>query len=400
MTQEEAQMVREYLRNGYSPKYTGPEAMKKASQGQRYAMGQDLVQMAQEARNEIVSNTFQTNGDTAYSYDNDGTPFTFNYVPNGVANFQRMTPEQQRQAILDTSGGKVTVGDSVTNPGFLTILQRSLNRMNHQGDGNLVPNYTNVYDPEPNRYKWSGIMGSTTHAGGMAQTDPRKVSIWNTNFTGPSEHRVSERGWNTGGYPGEDYVTTHELSHAAQLATDDMLYKWHVDENSKAREKLNSYPIGYLFRDMMADFLAGITNGAIGIWPDEPSIGDKMLEELNDKYAQYSREFDGADLETLIDQAAANLGMDPTTAISTVSEYAKADNYETFAEAYTDVLLNGDNAAPFSKELIRLYNEKIAYWQDVLWPVREMTRIDSPAFGASGIKDTDLDNIMTILGRR
>lgn len=91
------------------------------------------------------------------------------------------------------------------------------------------------------------------------------------------------------------------------------------------------------------------------------TVEEKMRDSAYDKSEEWQQKHQGDSwsIQTnLFKKAADNLGFKSVEdAVSTISEYATNNNTEAFAEAYTDVLINGDNAKPYSKELIKLYME-------------------------------------------
>ena len=115
------------------------------------------------------------------------------------------------------------------------------------------------------------------------------------------------------------------------------------------------------------------------------SVGHQIMKEANDKYNKWVEEnrekFGTGSTLGIFDTAAKNAGFDSLEdAAASISGYAGqryqdsivmngeefqydyVDKDEVFAEAYTDVLLNGEDAAKFSKELIKLFREYTDKW--------------------------------------
>lgn len=93
------------------------------------------------------------------------------------------------------------------------------------------------------------------------------------------------------------------------------------------------------------------------------SVSTHELGHVVDRKAAadyYARHHSNYYLEDIAKRAADNLGFDTVEkAFSTISDYATENIDEGFAEAYTDVLLNGINAKSFSKELMSQYMQLI-----------------------------------------
>ena len=142
-----------------------------------------------------------------------------------------------------------------------------------------------------------------------------------------------------------------------------------------AEANKNKYPADKLFVQAVSRLFGN--DYELG---EEDTVGYKILEDAYDKYNKWSNEIGKSDKGAgglrIISSAAENLGFDSVKeAADSISGYAgkrykdslridgKDYEYEyvkepeVFAEAYTDVLLNDEDAAPFSKEIIRLYKE-------------------------------------------
>lgn len=272
----------------------------------------------------IVGNTYQDNDDgTHYGMGWDGRPYSYKIDGNEVKDFTLLDANEHKKAIERLTNGKVKVDDSITNTGTLAQIYRSIKKMQDFKKGNLVPGNTNISDPDPGHGDEYGYVGLTYNKRGTGDSD---VLLFNADY--PEMNR-SRKQYDLGRAPtGDvDHVTAHELSHAADF------------------NRINAY----------------------------------------DKYHKLESDLGGG--EAMFEQAAKNAGFGSIKdAVATISSYALEDPYEAFAEAYVDVLYNRDNAKPFSKELVRLYNEQI----DML------TRAMGPKDAATFRKEYGLNNgIMT-----
>jgi hypothetical protein len=332
----------------------------------------------QQKIDSVVNNTFQTGEDGInYGKGDDGLTYSYTIKNDKVSDFKPLSANEQRDAIEKITGGRVVVGPEVTNQQSLTDIFRSVSRMYNNG-GNLVPEATTIQDMFPGAYVPFGAPGGIAYNGsgktrdvvelnGMAFPEFRK---------GDEEYGYAIGASSNNKNPGE-YVPTHELSHTAQYTADRTLNKWMNNALNEANEQQGKYPVDELFKKAVSDFFG---QG----YEMDPSkeISTQMTNAVYDKYNKWVHE-DRPDEESFFQQAAKKAGFDSVAnAAKTISGYAgkvypysykingktitgsEVSEPEIFAEAYTDVLMNGEDAARFSKELISLYSDYADKWAD------------------------------------
>ena len=347
----------------------------------------DTSNQVKERQDAIKSSTFQTDEDgTNYGVGNDGMTYSYTMQDGKMQNVKKLSADEQKTAIGKISNGKVNIDPQVTNQRSLTDLLRSTSRMYQKG-GNLVPTNVEIRDMNPGSYALNGIGGVTYSAfdddlnakdiiqiNGLSAPDARKVN----------EKKDAEAGWSTSGkYPGE-YIPTHELSHSAENTPYRIKENWYNSSLLEAKEKEKVYPIGELLKKAISDLFGQ------GYEIDKStSVGKKMAEDASANYDKWNKEdeqkygFKGLS-DGFVKLAAERAGFKSVAdAAKDLSGYAgelypgfiqmpngeyqyyegDVDNAEVFAEAYSDVLLNGDDAKPFSKELIALYQDYVDTWR-------------------------------------
>ena len=361
----------------------------------------------------VVGNTYQENEDgTNYGMGWDGRPYSYTIKNNVVGNFKPLGIDEQYKAIERLSGGKVKAYDSIDSPGTLAEIYRSLKRMQEHGNGNLVPDEVNIGDPDPGAMLLGGgVQGWYDDNNQYSHMDyrPDEIALLGTSFPGFQSLKQKwslESGHNSGSYKHlGDGIITHELAHAAESA-----YRFgDFRERQRDRAEADKYEGQYSAEDLIkqglgtASTILGGAKYAIPIlfdkifgthlvpteeeynempegiaskfWADYiyppdnsiKSIKEKKLDELYKRTNDWGNDMLHSDDHQgdLFKRAANNLGFKNTKeAIATISEYANTNYTEAFAEAYTDVLLNGTNAKPFSQELIRLYSEAADKYTD------------------------------------
>lgn len=236
-----------------------------------------------------------------------------------------------REQIRQVSDGKIMVDQSIYNEESLNRILNVVQKMKQQNNGNLFPAYTAISNVDrPYNYLTSGTFHyNDTYMTGRKNT-PYRINIKNANdvesndldaffdlyFNYHPETPENE-------YGNESSTVAHELSHSAHK---------------------NAY------KKMV---------------PPKPAL------TYDDKKTFQNFINTHSSLKQLFHDAAKNTNFDNLVdAAESVSGYAKkyaenakpTDSFylaEVFAEAYTDVLYNGENASPYSKELIRLYNDYI-----------------------------------------
>lgn len=333
---------------------------------------------AEENRKHIIDNTFQYNPDgTNYGVGTDGKTYSYTMFNNRVKDIKPLSVDDQKKAISDLSLGRVQVDDSITDPDYLTQIHRSLKRMVDYGGGNMIPDYVNIKDPFPGGAVLFDTSLGITRWNEGTQDNPDEIEYKGTAWPKAIESDVEDaikRGHNVGNKDGtaKDVVPTHELAHAVNISIQDILRRQEERELKEAEKYKDQYSLNDLV-------LLAVKR--LFFEPDaEPeeyyySVGSRMKSNIRKKYGKLYAEFnhDGdyseppgvfmapdADLQSIFEKAAKNLGYkDSLEALGNVSEYAMATEDEAFAEIYTDVLLNGDDADPYSKEVMKEY-EKVA----------------------------------------
>lgn len=278
---------------------------------------------------------------------------------------ERKETAPMREAIKELSGGKVIVKDNVHNPETLKNIMASVLRMNQFNDGALFPGYTEVSDPGYSYWRrWddnnlgefiSGEYGRAIapHISVGTKNHPYEIYLRDTNYPewnlGIATDDSSSGWWPKTGDE-EDYpVPTHELAHSAQ-------------RDAAKKVKNPGLTMDYAERIRRQKFMS----------THEP-------------------------MQKLFDIAANRLGFNSLQeAAENVSGYAATDPKkeesgkrkapkdwspgvrlpEVFAEAYTDVLYNKNNANPYSKELINLYTEYVNDYEEAFGK-RDNKNIDS-----------------------
>lgn len=258
----------------------------------------------------IVGNTYQDNDDgTHYGMGWDGRPYSYKIEGDEVKDFTLLDADEHKRAIERLTNGGVKVDSSIDNTGTLAQIYRSIKKMQDFQKGNLSPKQANISDPDPGYGDSHGLVGYTYTD---RDTGKNNVLLFNADFPGLNNAREA---YEKGAAPinDEDHVTAHELSHVVDF------------ERIDAAEKYNK--LHNIFED------------------------------------------NGGNAFDMFKQAAKNTGFkNVEDAVASISSYALNDAYEAFAEAYVDVLYNKGNAKPFSKELIRLYNDQVDRLAKLLGP--------------------------------
>ena len=146
-------------------------------------------------------------------------------------------------------------------------------------------------------------------------------------------------------------------------------------QKEEAKNNMNKYPADKLLQQAVSRAF-----GKDYELTETDSVGYQIMNDANEKYSKWVKENEEKsgtfDSLGIFDKAAKNAGFDSLEdAAASISGYAGeryqgsfvvngnripydyVDKDEVFAEAYTDVLLNGEDAAKFSKELIGLFRE-------------------------------------------
>lgn len=334
---------------------------------------------ARENRENVVRTTFKTDDDgNSYGVGSDGNTYSYNMVNNQIRNLRPLTVEEQKYAINKFSNGNVSVNDQITNQTSLTDILKSVVRMYDKGD-KLTPDKVNISDMYPDRYVFAGSpSGTAAQSNSLDAAD--EIEINGLSF--PSLRRSIEKSANNIGWWTDkenkalgEGVITHELSHTAQNAASKILDRWRHKKIEEAEANAKKYPADKLFMQAVSRLFGN--DYELG---EEDTVGYKILQDAYETYDKWNNEIGRTDLGyggvRILETAARRLGFDSVAAAAdSISGYAgkrledtltidgKKEKYESvsdaevFAEAYTDVLLNEDNAAPYSKEIIRMYKD-------------------------------------------
>lgn len=228
-----------------------------------------------------------------------------------------------REEIKQASGGKVTVDESIYNKTSLQRILNTVQKMQQQNNGTLFPGYTVISNTDS--FDDLNTMGESTRRDGTKES-PHVIKIKYANDPAWGDYVASgtiENGWwPKTGKEVESPVHTHELSHTAQYET----YK---------KDKAPSPAFTYEQKEALQNFIASHPSIKQIFYDAATRTGHKTLEDAAKNVSGYA--------------------YDSTTTIDKNSKYFP----ELFAEAYTDVLYNGNDAAPYSKELIKLYVDYI-----------------------------------------
>lgn len=242
-----------------------------------------------------------------------------------------------REAIKNSSAGKVIVDDSIYDEEELQRILNTVQKMGEYNNGVLFPGYTVISDS--NSFNGERTAGQFHHGDNInmfgfaglpdglygTKNNPYRIYIKNANETGWNDyasHANIKSGWHPKtGEKDMNAAHTHELSHSAHkeaLKKSHPPTLWMSPEENEAYEKLISK--FSTFRDLVQKltdkyYLENTKNAAKSV----------------SGYAESSHDKDSAD--------------------------TKFPFNEMFAEAYTDVLYNGDSAKPYSKALVEAYSE-------------------------------------------
>lgn len=317
-----------------------------------------------------------------------------------VKSAEQVKIDALKSVIRDRSNGKVEVDDSVTNEDSLLGILRSYMRLKNYGNGNLTPDNVLVGDSTPSSRSLFGLQGTAEHSAGN-QNHPDIIDILGTNLGNafrPTEKDLSDKRWNS--TQSIDSVPTHEFAHTAQFAYDDAPRryadrliteadqyegKYSADDVIKDSLSKMKYVIPKLFDTVFGTHIVpteeewgNMTDeNAARFWEDNfksindgysyKTVREKKISDAFDKIENAEKQFaeSGETTPDLFEKAAKNTGFDSVDeANASISQYAASSWAEAFAEAYSDVLLNGDDARPYSKELIRLYSEAADKWSE------------------------------------
>lgn len=341
----------------------------------------------------IVGNTYQYNDDGSYyGMGWDGRPYSYTIKNNTVGDFTPLDTDEQKRSIERLTDGRITVHDTITNPGTLAEIYRSIKRMYDYGNGNLIPDNVLIGDSDPESVEMlggNGIMGIARFNYGTPE-EPDHIDLLGSNFPDIQKwksDRGAAHGWFSAG--GGDDLPQHELAHTAEYAISDAPDRYSRRVAKEAEKYAGKYSTGDILSDGLSKikyFIPSLIDSIFGThiipteeeWYEMPdgiqsafwedafmsledkydTVEEKMNKAAYEKNNEWFQKYGYTPLDELLEEAAKNTGFDSAReAMASISEYAKSGEGEAFAEAYADVLLNGNKAKPFSKELIRLYSD-------------------------------------------
>lgn len=259
-----------------------------------------------------------------------------------------------REEIKQLSNGKITVDNSIYNPTELQRIKNTVQKMQNYNNGVLFPGYTVIsnsdgFDDETatGRFDYGdklNMFGYAPFPNGYYGTknNPYRIYIKNANMPELNDSINSdsiESGWHPKtGDTNQSPDQTHELSHSAHK---EALKKSHPPTLWMSTEE------------------------------------DEAYKRLTDKFSSF---------RDLIQKLTDNYHLKNTkNAAASVSDYAKSEHdkdssnkqfpfAEMFAEAYTDVLYNGDSARPFSKEIVEAYIDYLNEYNNIFGDEKERIR--------------------------
>lgn len=242
-----------------------------------------------------------------------------------------------RSEIRELSDGKVIVDESIYNPTELQRIKNIVQKMKDYNGGALFPGYTvisNSFDlggPDAQGAFFHGdklnMYGFASFPNGAYGTKNNPYRVYLKNANNPEYNDELEKddiksGWHPKtGEIDQSSAHTHELSHSVHK---EALKKSHPPTLSMSPEEDEAY------KNLVNKF----------------STFRDLVQKLTD--AKYLENTKNA-AKSVSGYAEASHGEDSTD--------KKFPFREMFAEAYTDVLYNGDSARPFSKALVKAYSD-------------------------------------------
>lgn len=273
--------------------------------GEGYA---DWVYNEESTTPNYIDSKWKNNDGVVYGVGDDGKTYKYGIDENGyIKDLTALDQDEQRKIINDLTSGKIKIDKSITNNITLDMLYDAISRVKNYDDGSLIPDKIKMFDLSSEfngrDNTPSNVAGFYTSMGDifLKDTDDPVWNVYSSEYSGETGHNAKSKNI--------DSTPIHELGHGTKDTVDYMLDK--------------RGPNSLLERLRLAK--------------EMPTNQDSL-------YYRAANE--------------SGFGEDLDKATESVSKYATTDLHEAFAEAFADVLVNGDDAATFSKRLVDLYSQE------------------------------------------
>lgn len=213
----------------------------------------------------------------------------------GVEGDYLVDPESLRKNISDKTNGRVVVSDNITNPKALKDISDTIDKIVERWGTSFLPNKVKIGDASRSV---STSIGSNDGWAGITYKNglsPNYIRWKDTDDT--------DRRWSYGNWGGNGWSDWHPVT---------------------AIDSTPAHEIGHT-----------VMNSANSVWPNS------LLERV--RWANdMERDYDVTQTE-------------PDISAENISGYATTSPREAFAEAFADVVLNGEKASPDSTALVNWY---------------------------------------------
>lgn len=282
----------------------------------------------------IVDNTYERGRDgVSYGVGKDGRPYSYTMKGAAVGDVTSLDMQHQRDLIEKFTNGEIVASDDIASPENLVWIFDTAKRMQDYGNGNLRPRNTEVHDYWEGLGEWKpNVLGEYRPM--VDWRNGKRTGVYIRDTEDPSgqdknDYYSYETGWSPA-YANGAYATTHELAHAAD------------------------YEAPYAYETIAGKRLQGNSEAL-------KDAAHRYYDRVHNKI--WYGPIEVKDNYDIFKEAAENAGYTGDAegikkAMSSISEYAGTRRNEAIAEAYSDVLLNGEKANPFSKELVKLLSER------------------------------------------
>lgn len=375
-----------------------------------YTENHPTLSPEEDLKQDIVANTFlQEDDGTSFGYSyldtntqNSYTPSYFQYrMKNGKASdLQKLSPEDQRTKIYSMSDDSVSVNE-IEEQNYLANLMRTMHNINRTTDVLKAPKGTSINEIDPSKYEDTRILGVTNPD--LKQIAIRNPYISNAPLEAQPYSSGVDSGWWTTANP-----TLHELGHMSDPNFEIALRERFQQQLEEISEKnRGKYSIGDIIGNLL--YNAGVPmrqaiKNAFGVnlggtaFRDLSVSPDLEYERSSAAAEAYTKQLEdfSEDIMVAWRNAVQKAGFENTNqALESISEYGGSSPDEGFAEAYADVVQNGENAKPFSKALF-LEMEKVArkYLPSSTTSELAEKQLAVKSLGSQG--DLDLDRLLQI----